>query len=137
MKRFAFAKRQLRRSEDGVTALEFALLAPVFLTLVFGVLQVSIAFHKGNTAQWAVKKAARQVLLNDDLNEVEIQEIVNQNLKSVGEAIDLDIHYKVDSSGSVPVGRITATYTHKVTIPAIRTFYARFPIDVSVPHSLS
>ncbi len=137
MKRFGFVKRKLQRSEDGVTAIEFAMLAPVFLALVFGVLQVSIAFHKGNTAQWAVKKAARAVLLNDDLNEAQIQELVDLQLKSIGEPIDLDIHYNVDRSGSVPIGRITAVYTHKVTVPAVRTFYAKFPIDVSVPHSIS
>lgn len=136
MKLFVYVKRLFQRDDRGVTAIEYALLAPVFLVIVFAVLQISIAFHKGNTAQWAVKKAARQLLVNDDLDEDGLQEIVNEHLTSLGEDLTIDIAYTVDESGTVPIGRITATYTHQIVVPAVSTFTARFPIDVSVPHSI-
>ena len=133
MKNFGFARRRLQRDERGATALEFAILTPVFLVMLFAVLQVSIAFHKGNTAQWAVKKAARQVLLDDSMTESQVQALVDSNLDAIGESLRLHVHYTVDTSGSVPIGRIRATYVHKVSVPALTTFYARFPIDVVVP----
>ena len=136
MKLFAFARhRRVRPDQKGVTALEFALLAPVFLMLVFAALELSVALHNGNTAKWAVKRAARDVLVDNTLTQAQIQSLVDANLSRVGSKAAVSVSYTVDNSGSVPVGTITGTYTYDVNVPFLTDFTAQFPITVAVPHT--
>ena len=134
--KFAFGKRRrVSRNEDGVTAIEYAILAPVFVSMVIGTLNLSLALHKANTAKWAVKKAARTLLVTNDMDEDAIQKLINERIHAIHPNMDLEISYKLDSSGSLPIGRISATYVHKVTVPLVSTFRARFPIEVNVPRT--
>ena len=56
--------RQARlRAEAGVTSIEFALIAPVFLILVFFGMQLSLGLHKANTVERAIEQATRQAFL--------------------------------------------------------------------------
>ena len=136
MKLFASVRRRrVRLDQKGVTALEFALLAPVFLMLVFAALELSVALNNGNTAKWAVKRAARDVLVDNTLTQSEIQSLVDANLARVGSPAAVTVTYTIDTSGSVPVGTITGTYTYDVNVPFLTDFTARFPITVAVPHT--
>jgi Flp pilus assembly protein TadG len=52
------------RTEDGQTAVEFALLAPVLIALLLGIVQGGIAFHNYITVTDAARAAARQAILS-------------------------------------------------------------------------
>ena len=56
--------RSLRR-EDGASAVEFALLAPVFFVVVFGIIGFGIAFMQLQTARGAVREGARAAAVVD------------------------------------------------------------------------
>lgn len=132
------AKRNIfRRDQNGATALEFAILAPIFLTLILATLQLSIAMHNGNTVKWAVKKAARDVLVDNTLTQAEIQSLVDGYLTDVGSNVSVSVTYALDSSGSLTIGNLSANYQHKVDVPFLRSFTADFPVNVSVPHASS
>lgn len=130
-------RRRLGASEGGATALEFALLAPVFMVLVFAILQLSIAMHHGNSAKWAVERASRHVLVDNSLTQVQIQELIDDYLKAVGSSAGIEITYAVDTSGSIPYGTISGTYSHVIDVPLLPEFTARFPATVVVPHKAS
>lgn len=49
------------RAQRGVTAIEFALVAPVFLMLLFGTLESSMAYFVATTMEGEVQRAARQI----------------------------------------------------------------------------
>lgn len=53
-----------RRGERGVTAVEFALVAPVFLMFVLGVIDIGRLFWAKNLLQYGVGEAARYVMVN-------------------------------------------------------------------------
>lgn len=131
------SRRRLRADESGATALEFALLAPVFMVLVFAVLQLSIAMHQGNSAKWAVERASRHVLVDNSLTEAQIQELIDDYLKAVGSNAGIEISYAVDASGSIPYGTISGTYSYEINVPLLPEFTARFPATVVVPHKAS
>lgn len=59
-KRFSLLKR-LRRSEDGATMVEFALIAPAFFLLLTGLLEMSIMFFTTTAVDMAMMDAARMV----------------------------------------------------------------------------
>lgn len=121
------------RREEGATAVEFALLAPVFVALVLMCLQIGMALHKGNTVQWAINKAARAALLDDTLDEPAIQAFINERIKSIDNHAQITVEYEVRTVGTAEVGNIFGTYYHKVEVPFLPAFTAEFDIDVSVP----
>lgn len=53
------------RSEEGASAVEFALLAPVFFVVVFGIIGFGIAFMQLQTARGAVREGARAAAVVD------------------------------------------------------------------------
>lgn len=55
-----FAKR-FQRSEDGVTAIEFGMVAIPFLMLLFGIIGVGLFFFTTFSLENAVEKASRQI----------------------------------------------------------------------------
>ncbi|MBD3730517.1 MAG: pilus assembly protein [Sphingomonadales bacterium] len=55
--------RQLLSASDGVTALEFAVVAPVFLTMLMGVLDIGHMIYGQSVLNGAVQHAAREASL--------------------------------------------------------------------------
>lgn len=55
-------KRMKKRHEKGATIVEFALLAPVFLFLLFIIIELGILFWVNLTMQYAVREGARYAI---------------------------------------------------------------------------
>jgi Flp pilus assembly protein TadG len=53
--------RIFRRHRRGATAIEFALLAPVYFTLLLGIIETGVLFYSQNTLQFATLTAGRLV----------------------------------------------------------------------------
>ncbi len=135
MKPFVFANRphQAVRNESGATAVEFAMLAPIWIVLVLIAMQISLALHKGNTVQWAVNKAARAALLDTTLDEAGLQSFIDARIRQMDDVAKIDITYSESTVGSVLIGTISGTYYHDIEVPLLPGFTAEFDIDVSVP----
>ena len=56
----SFSKK-FRRDEDGIAALEFAIIALPFMALLFGVIELAIIFFLGSTLQSATYEASRLI----------------------------------------------------------------------------
>lgn len=125
--------RKFKRDERGVSALEFALVSPVFFALVFAAIQFSLSFHHSNTARWAVEKAARAAVLNGDVDEAAMQALVDSYLSSVDSPVAIDVSYTVDNSSSVPMGTLTANYSRKITVPLAGYYMVSSDFNVAVP----
>ena len=52
---------RFRRAQSGALAVEFALIAPFFLGLLFGILEVALTFWSTQVLETAVANAARQI----------------------------------------------------------------------------
>jgi Flp pilus assembly protein TadG len=53
----------IRRDERGQTAVEFALVAPIMIVLVLGIMQFGVAFHNYVTITDAARAGARQAII--------------------------------------------------------------------------
>lgn len=72
--------RRYKREDDGTTAVEFALVAILFLTFVFGLFELGHLYWTWNTLQFAVDKTTRYVIVNTDLTDQEIQQYAADNM---------------------------------------------------------
>ena len=56
--------RRIRRSQRGATAVEFALVAPIFLIMVIGVFELGRAMWIRASMQYAVEETTRYAIVN-------------------------------------------------------------------------
>jgi len=54
-----------RKDQRGAAAVEFALVLPIFIFLVFGIIQYGFYFWTAETANSAAREAARRVVVGD------------------------------------------------------------------------
>ena len=109
------------------------MLAPIFMAMVFGALQVALAYHNGNTVRHAVKKAARELMFDKTLTEDDLQALVDARLALLKPSgLSVDIALAVDETGSVPVANVTGTFVQPVQIPMVTSFNASFDIDLVI-----
>jgi Flp pilus assembly protein TadG len=68
-------RRNRIRSEQGQTAVEFALVAPLLLALLLGIVQGGIAFHDYLAVTDAARAAARQAIVArvSDITQADVQ----------------------------------------------------------------
>jgi len=60
-------KRRLRGSEDGATAVEAALVLPIFVVMLLGIVDFAQAFFIWNTLQLVVGQASRYVIVQTSI----------------------------------------------------------------------
>lgn len=65
----------LPRTQSGVAAIEFSLVALLFFTLVFGVIEVARAFYICNTLQEVTRRAASAAAVSDFSNAATLNQI--------------------------------------------------------------
>lgn len=125
--------RNMIAGESGAGALEFALISPALLFMIIGVMQVSLALHKGSTVQWVSERAVRVAMIDASVDAAALTQIIEADLAELGEDLQVEVTFNVDETGTVPVGRIQVEYAYPVTLPLVETFHARFSIDSRVP----
>ena len=118
------------RDESGSPAVEFALTAPVFITMLFGIMHLGWALHCGSSVQFALERAARTKIVNSAVTVSDLRASMAAFLDNVAsDAFTLALEDTTISG--VKVSRITATYPHQVDIPLIPSFTLTFtPVSV-------
>lgn len=112
-----------RLGEQGVVAIEFAFVLPVFLLFVLGTVQFAQAFQIWNTMLLAVEEGARYAMVHhSDPNVPNLPQAVQARAQSQLPGVDAD-------SVSIPVPTIaggtmtiTATATFNFVAPALLPF---------------
>lgn len=97
----------LRLGRRGVSALEFALIAPFALTLLIGTMEAGRAYWIWSTLQHAADEASRYVMVNQDAGESEVTD------EALGRLPGMD-----PDSVTVEVDRETAGGVDFVTVRA-------------------
>lgn len=108
--------RRLARNDDGVAAVEFALIAPAFFALLLAVIDVSRYMWVLNTMQFAIDEAVRVGVVRE-LPDDQIKDRVVEALAPI-------------SSSAVTVTVESDTSSVTVTANSNYTFF--FPISVAV-----
>jgi len=124
--------KSFRTDQDGASALEFAMILPVFAAMTFGIIQMGLAYYYAGSVQYALERTARLVMVNQDMTTSEAQTAFEAELSSVtSEPVTLS--YSVDSSGDVPIAELGAVYTHQFVIPFVPAFNVTFDAETRVP----
>ncbi len=112
-----YSFKNLKRNEDGATAVEFALISIGFVILLFGIVEVANAVWTINSVDYAVSTAGRYASLNSTATTEEIESIAEQNMRDyfVNPA-DTTFSITNTTRGGVDFIDITATLDYKPII---------------------
>jgi Flp pilus assembly protein TadG len=77
--------RHERRSQDGAAAVEFALLAPILILLVVGLLQYGMYFWAAQGGSNAAREAARRAAVGDLVSCTDFRSYVADRIDSLGD----------------------------------------------------
>lgn len=126
-------KRSLRDCESGATAVELALVLPMFITLLFGIFNYGWAMYCGGEVRNAVEQASRLLIEDPDATLEELRTAVAANLH--GATIDQVTLDRTTETvgGSLQVVRISWTYSYVVDTPFLSQKILRFDSSIVTP----
>ena len=104
------------RQQDGAAAVEFALLLPLLVVLLFGIIQFGLAFNTRIQATNAAREAARAAVIGiddwDDVGGLQFWEVV-RNRAGVGEISSCSL---TTTPADVVGGTLTVTFDYPLDL---------------------
>ena len=131
-------RRRLLHREDGASAVEFALIAPLLFMIVFGILYFGVAFMKMQNLRSAVREGGRAAAVGaPTVGEVQ-SKVQTASLGSIPNAGDVSVNRLCDGEDSVG-NDVTVSYDTAnlpdggivVSIPFIPTMHLTPTISAS------
>ena len=120
-------------NRDGAAALETALVAPVFIALVLGILQIGWALYCGAEVRHAVERSTRLLIADPDTAESDLEAAIAEDLNSVNPA-DVNLTMTTEAIGtSGQIARLTWTYGYTLEAPFIAPVVLDFGSSIVVP----
>ncbi|WP_352698251.1 TadE/TadG family type IV pilus assembly protein [Mesorhizobium sp. M0152] len=122
-----------RRDHSGGAGLEFALIAPFLIMLLFGIFAFGWAMHSESTVRYTLETSSRSLQLHNTLTQADIQSIATQKLQALG-LQDVNVTIAIDpASGGFRMAHLTATYALVVNFPYFSALPINYATTVAVP----
>ncbi|TPK61596.1 pilus assembly protein [Mesorhizobium sp. B2-4-19] len=113
--------------------MEFALIAPFLIILLFGIFALGWSMHSVSSVRYTLETSSRSLQLQNTLTQADIQSIATQKLQALG-LKDVNVTIAIDpASGGFRMAHLTATYAFVVDFPYLNTFPINYATTVSVP----
>jgi Flp pilus assembly protein TadG len=117
-------KRNIKRNEQGQAMVEFAMVLPILITLVFGIIQFGILFNHYLTLTDAVRAGARQAAVSRVLPDPAGSAEARVRSAAATSLTDADLDVTVtpkDQGGGATFAQggdvtVTATYPYEISI---------------------
>lgn len=131
--RAAFLSR-LVGDRRGATAVEFALISPFLILLVFGGVQLGWALHCASSVRWATESAARQVMFDPTITATAVKAAIRARLAGVADTADLGVTIQTVAAGpGGATAHVTSTYTHHLVVVFLPPYPLRFVSESVIP----
>ncbi|MDE3015523.1 MAG: pilus assembly protein [Pseudomonadota bacterium] len=113
--------RWLCKHETGAATVEMALVLPVFLLLVLGIMEFGRAYWTLNSMQIAIDEAGRYAMINVAAPDSQIISVAQSNLYGLNPN-DFTVTSQSKTINSINYKVITATYTFSFIAPGVLPF---------------
>jgi Flp pilus assembly protein TadG len=120
--------------QGGATALEFALVLPIFVTLVLGAFQVAWVMHSAATVRWSLESSSRMLLLNPATTQDQLRAAVAAKLQGLVNPSDVTVTLLADNSNpGAPVLKASSDYRPTLAIPLVSSWNLDLTATTVVP----
>ncbi|TGS56657.1 pilus assembly protein, partial [Mesorhizobium sp. M1D.F.Ca.ET.183.01.1.1] len=99
---------------SGGGAIEFALIAPVLIMLLFGIFAFGWSMNSNSSVRYTLEASARSLQLNNTMTQSQIQAIATQKLTALG-LKNVSVTIVTDpASGGFCMAHLTASYAYVI-----------------------
>ncbi|MEI9410442.1 TadE/TadG family type IV pilus assembly protein [Mesorhizobium salmacidum] len=125
--------RAFRADRSGGAALEFALIAPFLIMLLFGIFAFGWSMNSASSVRYTLEASARSLQLNNTLTQADIQAIATQKLLALG-LKNVNVTIATDpASGGFRMAHLTAAYSFVIDFPYFDAYPINYATTVTVP----
>ena len=124
--------RAFVRDRRGATAVEFAMVLPIFVLVVLAGLQFGWAQHASGSVNFALEQSSRALLLNPSLDEAAVRAMVLGKLDA-GTAANVTVSVARVTSDGTPVARVTGVYRQIIGLPSLAAMPFNYTRTVVTP----
>jgi Flp pilus assembly protein TadG len=115
LKRHASAARSIGRNIDGTTAVEFAIVGPIIIALMFWFFDIAFSLYVRNSFNHAVNTVARSVYVDPNRTDEQIVAQLNDQLSRFGEQITAES--TTETVGALDYHVISAQMQYRFKLP--------------------
>jgi Flp pilus assembly protein TadG len=110
--------KRLIRDRSGASAVEFALVAPLFLILLFAIWEFGWALHNAASVNYALEEASRDLMLDPSMTAAQLQKKVQDKVTRIGSGT-VSVTLVRSTAGDVNFAEATSTYVHELMVPFV------------------
>lgn len=125
---------RLRRNTDGAAAVEFALIIPVFIVMLFGTLEIANILYIKSTLQHGIETAGRYAMVHIDATTSEIQAEALSNSDYLASLTPTFTVEQMTDSG-IPYSVISVTAEYSLMTPFFTGTTIDLTSQMSVPQT--
>ena len=129
--------RSLRRNIDGSTALEFAIVGPVLVAFLVGIVSMGYALYADSAVRSAIQRSSRMLISNPSTTADAIKS--NAQAYLAGLPID-DLTVLISSSsisGTLAYKTVSWTYRYPFSAPFVTSHTFQFGSSIAVPMAVA
>ena len=118
---------------SGGSGIEFALIAPVLIMLLFGIFAFGWSMNSVSSVRYALEASARSLQLNNTLTQADIQAVAKQKLQALG-LQNVNVTIATDpASGGFRMAHVNASYAFVINFPYFSDYQINYTTAVTVP----
>ncbi|WFP74935.1 TadE/TadG family type IV pilus assembly protein [Mesorhizobium sp. WSM4906] len=118
---------------SGGAAIEFALIAPFLIMLLFGIFAFGWSMNNESSVRYALEASARSLQLDKTLTQAQIQTIATQKLQGLG-LQNVTVTITTDPpSGGFKMAHVSASYAFVINFPYFSDYPINYSTTVTVP----
>ena len=127
------AAKLFARNTSGGAALEFALIAPILIMLLFGIFAFGWSMNADSSVRYSLEASARSLQLNNTLTQSDIQTIATKKLQALG-LQNINVTITIDpASNGFRMAHVTASYAYVINFPYFSNYPINYSTTVNVP----
>jgi Flp pilus assembly protein TadG len=120
-------------NEKGGTAVEFALVAPLLMMFLLGIIVFGWSMNAMSSVRYALEETSRALQLKKSLSQNEIEALVRAHVSQLG-LQNITVSLAIDPpDGGFKMAHVTATYSFVVEIPLIDQYPVSYNASITVP----
>ena len=118
---------------SGGAGIEFALVAPLLIMLLFGIFAFGWSMNTTSSVRYALEASARSLQLNNTLTQSDIQAVATQKLLALG-LQNVNVTVTTDpASGGFRMAHVNASYAFVISFPYFSNYPISYATSVTVP----
>ena len=120
------------RSEGGATAVEFALVLPIFIMILIGTFELSRMMFVTSSVQYSVDRAARLAVVDPTVSVTDIETDITNRL-AVSNSPTVNLTITRTTLGVTNVAQVSAHYDHVVSPVFFPPFTVGWDFETIIP----